>query len=155
MFDLFANGADGEAMPGASGQGGISAARELRVNPELVRLGRDGSEAMYKRGGPRGGSARGGRGNDRRRGRAAWVPSRVDVIEKLDAEGLLPAITFIFSRAGCDAAVQRFLHAGVRLLAAHERARVKANGVERTARSPSEGLPALGVHARVGGLPRG
>src|SRR2546423_1204377 len=155
MFDLFANGADGEAMPGASGQGGISAARELRVNPELVRLGRDGSEAMYKRGGPRGGSARGGRGNDRRRGRAAWVPSRVDVIEKLDAEGLLPAITFIFSRAGCDAAVQQFLHAGVRLLTADERSRVKAHVLERTGRIPSEDLNGLGFHDWFDGLQRG
>ena len=41
----------------------------------------------------------------RRRGARAsvWTPSRVDVVERLDAEGLLPAITFIFSRAGCDA----------------------------------------------------
>ncbi|MFL6110947.1 MAG: DEAD/DEAH box helicase [Catenulispora sp.] len=154
MFDLFANGADGEAMPGASGQGGISAARELRVNPELVRLGRDG-EAMYKRGGPRGGSARGGRGNDRRRGRGGWVPSRVDVIEKLDAEGLLPAITFIFSRAGCDAAVQQFLHAGVRLLTADERSRVKTHVLERTARIPSEDLHVLGFHDWFDGLQRG
>ena len=65
MFDLFANGADGEAMPGANGQGGISASRELRVNPELVRLNREGSESMYKRGGPRGG----GGGGPRQRGR--------------------------------------------------------------------------------------
>ena len=30
-------------------------------------------------------------------------------------DGLLPAITFIFSRAGCDAAVQQCLHADLRL----------------------------------------
>ncbi|NUR29968.1 MAG: DEAD/DEAH box helicase, partial [Catenulispora sp.] len=152
MVDLFANGADGEAMPGANGQGGISAARELRVNPELVRLGREGSESMYKRGGPRG-----ARGQDRRRGRGrgGWVPSRVDVIEKLDTEGLLPAITFIFSRAGCDAAVQQFLHAGVRLLNADERARVKAHVLERTGRIPAEDLNVLGFHDWFDGLQRG
>src|SRR5580704_6029496 len=42
-------------------------------------------------------------------------PGRPEVIERLDAEGLLPAITFIFSRAGCDAAVQQCLAAGLRL----------------------------------------
>ena len=40
-------------------------------------------------------------GTGRRRG----SPSRVDVVERLDREGLLPAIVFIFSRVGCDAAV--------------------------------------------------
>src|SRR4051812_41860447 len=38
-------------------------------------------------------------------------PSRPDVIATLDAEGLLPAITFVFSRAGCDAAVKQCLRA--------------------------------------------
>ena len=153
MVDLFANGADGEAMPGANGQGGISAARELRVNPELVRLGRESAESMYRRGGPRGGGA--ARGRDRRRGGRGWVPSRVEVIEKLDAEGLLPAITFIFSRAGCDAAVQQFLNAGVRLLDADERARVKAHVLERTAKIPSGDLNVLGFHDWFDGLQRG
>ena len=45
-------------------------------------------------------AAPGGRGRDGFR-----PPSRVDVIERLDRAGLLPAITFVFSRAGCDAAV--------------------------------------------------
>ena len=48
---------------------------------------------------------RGTRRLDAPRPRRIWVPSRADVIEILDREGLLPAITFIFSRAGCDAAV--------------------------------------------------
>ena len=153
MYDLFANGSDGEVAVGANGQGGPRAARELRVNPELVRLNRDGSEAMYQRGGLKGNTKRGGRG--RRPGGRGWVPSRVDVIEKLDSEGLLPAITFIFSRAGCDAAVQQFLHAGVRLLNSDERARVKAHVLERTARIPSEDLHVLGFHDWFDGLQRG
>ena len=40
---------------------------------------------------------------------------RPEVIGRLDAAGLLPAITFIFSRAGCDAAVRQCLDAGLRL----------------------------------------
>ena len=45
-------------------------------------------------------------------------------IERLDAEGLLPAITFIFSRAGCDAAVQQCLQAGLRLTTPDEAAEI-------------------------------
>ena len=41
--------------------------------------------------------------------------SRADIIEKLQRENMLPAITFIFSRVGCDAAVKQCLHAGIRL----------------------------------------
>ena len=43
------------------------------------------------------------------------TPSRVDVVERLDRAGLLPAIVFVFSRAGCDAAVLQCLRSGLRL----------------------------------------
>ena len=46
------------------------------------------------------------------------------MIERLDGEGLLPAITFIFSRAGCDAAVQQCLMAGLRLTTPEESAEI-------------------------------
>ena len=35
----------------------------------------------------------------------------------LDADGLLPAITFVFSRVGCDAAVGQCLRSSLRLMA--------------------------------------
>jgi ATP-dependent RNA helicase HelY len=57
------------------------------------------------------------------------------VIERLDAEGLLPAITFIFSRAGCDAAVQQCLVAGLRLTTPDE-----ADEIEQLARARTEWL---------------
>lgn len=41
------------------------------------------------------------RERERRQRSRIWTPGRAEVIERLDAEGLLPAITFIFSRAGC------------------------------------------------------
>ena len=68
---------------------------------------------------PSGPPGRGGRGRWQRSRAAAEARSRVgpaaapggatraEVIERLDREGLLPAITFIFSRAGCDAAVEQ------------------------------------------------
>ncbi len=51
-------------------------------------------------------------------------PSRPDVIATLDREGLLPAITFIFSRAGCDGAVKQCLRSPLRLTTDSERARI-------------------------------
>src|SRR4051812_27059014 len=71
-------------------------AEHAEVNPDLVRIARDESRL----GGPDRRDYRSRRGY-RDAGRFHRIPSRVEVIEKLDAEGLLPAITFIFSRAGC------------------------------------------------------
>ena len=94
------------------------------------RSAEDGTQGQPRAGaaGPRAGPVRpvgrrSGRQRGGRRPRGVRGPSRVDVLERLDAEGLLPAITFIFSRAGCDAAVQQCLHAGLRLLTPEERAR--------------------------------
>ena len=56
-----------------------------------------------------------------------------DVIEKLDAAGLLPAITFIFSRAGCDAAVTQCMRAGMRLTTEKEREEIRQIVDRRTA----------------------
>src|SRR5690349_387104 len=66
------------------------------VNADLERLARTENQRTYH---PR---AKRGREADRERERRArsriWTPSRAEVIERLDSEGLLPAITFIFSR---------------------------------------------------------
>ncbi len=51
-------------------------------------------------------------------------PSRPDVISMLDADGLLPAITFVFSRVGCDAAVSQCLRSSLRLTTEEERAQI-------------------------------
>ena len=80
-------------------------------------------------------------------GRRVWIPSRVDVIERLDREGLLPAIVFIFSRVGCDAAVTQCLSANVRLTSPEERDEIYAF-VEETLPAPARGRPARA------GLPR-
>jgi len=47
------------------------------------------------------------------------------VIPSLEARGWLPAIYFIFSRAGCEQALQRFLDEGGNLLKPRERERVE------------------------------
>ena len=60
--------------------------------------------------GPRGGGG----------GRFGGAASRTEVIRELDRDGLLPAITFIFSRVGCEGAVGQLLAHDVRLVSAAE-----------------------------------
>jgi ATP-dependent RNA helicase HelY len=94
----------------------------------------------------------GGRG----RGPRAWrPPSRADVVTRLDRDGLLPAITFIFSRAGCDAAVRQCIWAGLWLTDEQERAEIDAIVDERTAEIPPEDLEVLGFWDWRDGLRRG
>jgi ATP-dependent RNA helicase HelY len=70
--------------------------------------------------------------------------SRDEVIEKLQRENLLPAITFIFSRAGCDAAVKQCLQAGVRLTNTEERLEIAKTAAQYTQNIAEEDLDVLG-----------
>jgi len=60
----------------------------------------------------------------RRRG-PLFVPRRAEVVDLLEDQGLLPAIYFIFSRAGCDEAVRQCLREGHRLTSGQERRQVR------------------------------
>ncbi len=95
------------------------------------------------------------RERERRQRSRVWTPGLPEVIERLDAEGLLPAITFIFSRAACEAAVQQCLHAGLRLNDEEARAQVRDLVEERTASIPPEDLHVLGYYEWLEGLERG
>ncbi|HLC42043.1 MAG TPA: DEAD/DEAH box helicase [Methylomirabilota bacterium] len=55
-------------------------------------------------------------GRDRRRWRARWVADPTQVIEELAEREWLPAIYFIFSRAGCERAMDSLLADGTSLL---------------------------------------
>ncbi len=77
------------------------------------------------------------------------------MVDRLDAAGLLPAITFIFSRAGCDAAVDQCMYAGLRLNDASERDEVRALVEERCAHIPDEDLRVLGYDEWLEALERG
>jgi len=100
-----------------------------------------------------------GRGRERRNGppqKRRWrTPRRHEVIEELDRRGLLPAITFIFSRAGCEDAVSQLRSAGVRLTD-EETAQAIAEVVERRTGHLSEpDRAALRYSAWVAGLQAG
>ena len=87
--------------------------------------------------------------------RGVWTPSRSEVVEQLDRAGLLPAIVFIFSRVGCDAAVQQCLNANLRLTTPEERDEIFAFVEERCSDIPDEDLQVLGYHEFLDGLTRG
>ncbi len=111
-------------------------------NPEASRLD---DEAVHQRGSP-------SRGRPRRR---FFTPRRVEVIELLQDEGMLPAITFIFSRKACDEARDVCLDAGLRLTTPSERARVRAIVEERTSKLADADLAVLGFDRFLAGLEAG
>ncbi|HEY9439799.1 MAG TPA: DEAD/DEAH box helicase, partial [Streptomyces sp.] len=147
MYDLFEEKTD---------HGGRGTGRR-EVSPELVRLARMENQNGYNpRDRRRGKMVReADRERERRRRTRIWTPSRPEVIDRLDAEGLLPAITFIFSRAGCQAAVQQCLQAGLRLNSEDKRRLVREIVEERTASIPAEDLHVLGYYEWLEGLERG
>ena len=81
--------------------------------------------------------------------------TRADIIEKLSRENLLPAITFIFSRVGCDAAVKQCLHAGLRLTDTEERNEIRATALKYTQNIAEEDLEVLGFTEWLTALERG
>ncbi|WP_375498882.1 DEAD/DEAH box helicase [uncultured Jatrophihabitans sp.] len=90
------------------------------------------------------------------RGPRGWrPPNRPEIIARLDREGLLPAITFIFSRAGCDAAAKQCVWAGMWLTTGDERIEIDEVIDELTVDVPREDLDVLGYWEWRDGLRRG
>ncbi len=71
-------------------------------------------------------------------------PRRTEVVEYLESAGMLPAITFIFSRAACDDATRQCLQDGVRLTSDDERARIRVLVEESVDRLGDDDLRTLG-----------
>ena len=82
-------------------------------------------------------------------------PWRPDVIAMLDHRALLPAITFVFSRAGCDAAVEQCLRSALRLTTDEERDRIAEVIDRRSADLADADLVVLGYYEWREGLLRG
>ncbi len=83
---------------------------------------------------------------DRRsRGARRWrVPRRSELAERLAAEDLLPAITFIFSRAACDDAVRQCVEDGIRFTDEDERRAIREIVEESVAPLDDDDLATLG-----------
>ncbi|MGZ8802127.1 MAG: helicase-related protein, partial [Mycobacterium sp.] len=139
LLDLFDYRASGPARDG----------RDLLVDPELLRhiAHRREADRLADRQ-PR------GRG---RIGRPSLyrTPGRPEVIGVLEHAGLLPAITFIFSRAGCEAAVKQCLRSSLRLTTDEERGRIAEIVARRTADLNDSDLVVLDFHEWREGLLRG
>ena len=115
---------------------------ELRANPALRRLGESHPrrDKEWRRPPPR---------------RSRLMPDRVDVVDHLRRERMLPAIYFIFSRAGCDQAVRLCLRGGVRLVDEDERERIREYVEMRASVLPEEDHAVLGYDEWFEGLLRG
>ena len=70
-------------------------------------------------------SNRDGRARARQGRRRLFTPSRLEVVDVLERNEMLPAIYFIFSRNQCDEAAKACLAAGVRLTTGTERDRIR------------------------------
>ncbi len=101
----------------------------------------------------RSGRARSGRGA--RSGPRLRPAPRAVVIDRLDAAGLLPAIVFIFSRAGCDAAAEQAVRGGVVLTTPAEQEEIRRIVDERCATLPADDLGVLGFWGWAAALTHG
>ena len=92
---------------------------------------------------------RGGRGGPRLPLR---TPRRSELIELLDEQEMLPAIVFIFSRAGCDEAVRQGLRDGLRLTGRAERAAIRRVAEAHVETLTDDDLSVLGYPEWLEGL---
>ena len=113
-----------------------------RPNPEAHRLD---SEALRGVRGPRRAQAR----------RKLYTPARLEVLDRLEEASMLPAITFIFSRNGCDEAARSVTAAGVRLTTGAERDRIREIIDEHVAALDERDLAVLGYGPFLAGLEAG
>lgn len=133
LFPLFESGSEGDGS---------------QVNRALERIAReDWQQSRMSKGRP-------GKGKQRPRSRHR-TPGRVELVERLDSEGLLPAIAFVFSRAGCAAAVQQCLDARLNLTTPDEQAEIAAVVDATCSHLPEEDLHVLGFYEFREALVRG
>lgn len=111
-----------------------------KVNPDLLRMRREDQPTRQRRGRPRSGP------------RTPW---RSEIVDELERRSLLPAIYFLFSRAGCDEAVEQCLRAGIRLTSPEEREHIRMVIAADTLGIPDEDLAALGFAEWAEGMERG
>jgi ATP-dependent RNA helicase HelY len=76
--------------------------------------------------------------------RRVYVPRREEVVERLAEEDMLPAIYFVFSRAGCDASVRYVMDAGLRLTAPEDADRIRETADLQAAWMDQDDLETLG-----------
>ncbi|MEV8251262.1 DEAD/DEAH box helicase [Microbacterium sp. NPDC076768] len=154
-----------DLLPLFDDRGGVAT---TQVNQELMRIRSsagasygNGRQTQSYRGDRQGGrhaqrQRNGGRRSDRvANTRRVERVDRPEVVRLLERANLLPAIFFIFSRVGCDAAVQQVRRSGLRLTTDEERAEIRALVEERTRSLQEEDLGVLGYWEWLDNLERG
>ncbi|HWH97893.1 MAG TPA: DEAD/DEAH box helicase, partial [Pseudolysinimonas sp.] len=136
-----------------------------RVNPEVTRLTGASDRANTGYRATHGGRPGKGKRRDADRAISRGAPSgerlfgdrmgRGDIVKLLRSRNLLPAIFFIFSRVGCDAAVEQVARSDIRLTEAWERDEIRALVEERCRAIPDTDLAVLGYWGWLDGLERG
>jgi ATP-dependent RNA helicase HelY len=129
LLPMFVQRPDGEVMPNPRGR-------------EFDQRRRRGSERPSRQG-------------RRVRQRRARTPLRVDVVDRLEQEKMLPAIYFVFSRRGCDEAVRQCITDHLRLTTPSEQGEIRAEASARAAELSPQELDLLGFDEWVEGLSRG
>ena len=81
--------------------------------------------------------------------------SRPSTLIELDRAGLLPTITFVFSRAGCEDAVTQVVHAGIWLTNKEEQTQIAAVVDEVKTQVGAQDCHVLGINAWGDALERG
>ncbi len=102
-------------------------------NPEIVVLERNATQRRRVS----------SRGRTVATGPRLRPPRRSELVRELAAARWLPAIVFVFSRQGCDAAVGQLVADGVRLTSPDERDEIRRRVEERVADLPAEDLAPL------------
>ena len=87
--------------------------------------------------------------------RRVYVPRRSEVVEVLAHAEMLPAIYFVFSRAGCDRSVQWLRESGIRLTTRAEADHIRDRAESRAAWIDEEDLVTLGFYDFLDGLTAG
>ena len=123
----------------------------IRVNPELAQ------KHAQKLRQPTNKPVRGRRGYPGQPRNAGLIPklSKPEMVDLLDEEEMLPAIFFIFSRAGCEAAVKACQHSSVRLTTTEEKQEIRRVVEEKCYNIADEDLDTLGYFEWLSALERG
>ncbi|MGG5172527.1 DEAD/DEAH box helicase [Pseudarthrobacter sp. J1738] len=135
------------------------------VNPELLKMARNETQMNHRGRFGHGGRSR--RQQDRQNrykqsnisGQEQRSPvrraTRPQIVASLDRQNLLPAISFIFSRAACDAAVEQCVAANLWLTTEREQQIIASRVDEAAQEIPSDDLDVLGFWGWREGLLRG
>ena len=126
--------------------------KDRRVNPELAQLHATKMRSPINK--PQRGR-RNDYGNPRSNLKQIHRISKPEIVEILEDEDLLPAIFFVFSRAGCEAGVKACQSYNVRLTTTEEKQEIRRVVEEKCHNIADEDLSTLGYFEWLSGLERG